>query len=196
MPCTICGEEGHSIKTCPLAAAHLDDASKRGQRDSPRTPGGEVSAKIAKLEGIQHKLSPSRTVPPLPTGSGAAASGDTRPGTTDEKLDKIMEMLNHVAVKDDLENMKVSMMREADANTKVLIAEVVDPLKSELHDLKGRVTVMEASGCPGAGDGGELQKSIEKSVAQLREQFEKATPESTPVQARLGGSQMKMPGPW
>lgn len=90
-----------------------------------------------------------------------------------------MEMLNHVAGKDDLENMKVSMMREVDTNTKVSIAEAVGPLKLELHDLKGRVAVMEASGCAGVGDGGEGQKSIEESVAQLRKKVEKATPDSS-----------------
>ena len=42
-------------------------------------------------------------------------------------------------MKDDLENIKHSMMKEVKANTKVAIAEAVDPLKSDLHDLKLKV---------------------------------------------------------
>ena len=62
MPCSICGEDGHNVKTCPVADG-LSDGSKRGQRDSPRTPAGDVSAKIAMLEELQKKLSPMRDVP-------------------------------------------------------------------------------------------------------------------------------------
>ena len=146
MPCFVCGADGHNVATCPVAAAVSGDAgdpSKRGHRVSPRTPGNEVSAKLAKLEGIQNKLSPVRDVPALPHASGAAASGDgqrtSESQTSDQKLDKIMEMMKNVVVKSDLEGLKDEMLKEADRKTKVAISEAIDPLKNEMSDVKADV---------------------------------------------------------
>ena len=63
MVCSNCGELGHNAKTCaaPLRTDH--DSTKRGLRESPRTP--TEAAKIAKLADLAKKMSPA-PVPPLP----------------------------------------------------------------------------------------------------------------------------------
>ena len=64
MVCTNCGEEGHNIKTCPrIQEMDADLSTKRGLRESPRTPAQEE--KVAKLWNISQKLSPTTKVPPL-----------------------------------------------------------------------------------------------------------------------------------
>jgi hypothetical protein len=56
---------------------HTDEeSSKRGQRDSPRTPAPDES-KLAKLRDISTKLSPKPNVPPLP-GAGQASGSATQ----------------------------------------------------------------------------------------------------------------------
>ena len=89
MVCTACGDLGHNVRTCPLmhgdsAPGGNDDANKRGQRESPRTPAGEA-AKIAKLQSISTRLSPSaERVPPMPgvakSSMGADAAMPPLPG--------------------------------------------------------------------------------------------------------------------
>ena len=56
------------------------DGSKRGQRDSPRTP--HDPEKLAKLRNIAAKLSPSTAVPALPGlgSAGSGSAGDTAMG--------------------------------------------------------------------------------------------------------------------
>ena len=166
MVCTNCGEPGHNTKTCPKPDAADTGPSKRGLRDSPRTPGD--AAKIAKLESLASKLSPKQGASSLPGPHAADSSGsastdsanfpkemprlpgldaamgeetkkDEPPQTQDQKLDKLMEMMQRVAVKDDL----TKMMKEVECKTKVAISEAVDPMKNEIADIKQNMTSME-----------------------------------------------------
>ena len=106
MVCTACGDPAHNVRTCPLivgdgAAATDEDSGKRGPSDSPRTPAGEVSTKIAVLEGLKKGMSPTReipVIPPLPgqgTKSGASGSTVSHPSNADimSRLGAMMEVL-------------------------------------------------------------------------------------------------------
>ena len=174
MVCSLCGDGNHNLRTCPLtrdseqAKEESTDVSRRGQRDSPRTPNDDQD-KLAKLRSISEKLSPSVPVPALPRlDSAGLGSASDKPGghpeipqTADETLDRIMEMMNNVVVKDDLEAMKTSLLKEVDDKTKVSIATAVDPLRSELHDLKSRVGIMEAAGPSAMGeDANEMKLNV------------------------------------
>ena len=105
---------------------------------SPRTPSD--AAKIARLEGISKKLSPSREVPPLPQGACSAGNGDL--AQADPYLEAIRQLsskMDGLASKADVEGVKSAML----AQTKTLISEAVDPLKSEIADIKQDVGSME-----------------------------------------------------
>ena len=114
-------------------------------------------------------------VPPLPCGETSSvsyAATSSNPHSSDEKLDKIMEMMGKVVVKDDIEAMKASLTKDFEVKTKEPISEAVDPLKSELRELKERIVAVEVSGCPVGGEGG-WQKVIEKDIDQLRGHLKK-----------------------
>ena len=181
MVCTLCGDHGHNARTC-TTVPHDEDAAKRGPRTSPRTPSAED--KLAKLRKLSQNLSPKMDMPPLPhldaSGSagmgvhlGAEAVGDdhpeakVEPQTSEQKLDKIMEMMGKVVVKEDLNIMKESLLKEVTAKTKVAISEAVDPVKSELRELRSRVGVLEAAP---TSDGPFAQRivDIEKAIAELK----------------------------
>ena len=127
--------------------------------------------KMKRLADLRQKMSPSKEAAGFdagPSGADASASADFQrvpempqakddegapapslpeaqavTQTTDQKLDKIMDMMKNVAVKNDLFEMKQSLLKEVEINTKVAIAEAVDPVKSEIHDLKSRVGAVE-----------------------------------------------------
>ena len=92
--------------------------------------------------------------------------------TADQKLDMIMTMMKKVAVKEDLVQMQTSLLWKVDVQTKSSIEEAVSPLKSEIHDLKARVQVLEKPHDTGGGlqDSGLKQKmnEIEKELAGLQ----------------------------
>ena len=173
MVCSNCGESGHKISSCTRLKP--GDPGRRGPRASPRTPTNE-EAKLEKLRAMSAKMSPKvDAVPPLPCGEASSvnyAAASSNPQSSDEKLDKIMEMMGKVAVKDDIEAMKASLTKDFEVKTKEAISEAVDPLKSELHELKERIVAVEVSGCSVGGEGG-WQKAIEKDMDQLRGQLKK-----------------------
>ena len=126
-----------------------DDSAKRGPRTSPRTPTDPE--KLAKLRQMSQNMSPKLEMPRLPNlgASGSVGMGgdnmNVEPQTSEQKLDKIMEMMGNVVVKDDLRTMKESLLKEVTASTKVAISEAVDPVKAELQELKSRVEVLEVA---------------------------------------------------
>lgn len=86
MPCKICGEDGHNAKTCPVGMegdGDGADTSRRGQRESPRTPAQEAG-KFDKLRDLAKKLSPSTGIPPLPLGGKCASPADGGDATLKE----------------------------------------------------------------------------------------------------------------
>ena len=159
MVCTLCGDAGHNSRTCPLTD---QDNTGRGKRDSPRTPADPE--KLQKLWEISTKLSPKAEVPPLPgQGSAQGSAGDnSSSGPRPEEPGKIAElesggnraglddsaepsnadimarldmMMKSMVVKSDLDVLRSDIRKE----TKVTVSEAVDPLKSELADLKNDV---------------------------------------------------------
>ena len=86
-------------------------------------------------------------------GKGGAG-GATQ--TTEQKLGRIMAMMEKVAVKDDLDQLETSLLKKVDATTKASITEAMDPLKSEIHDLRMRVQELKKPRPKdhGVGDGG------------------------------------------
>ena len=76
--------------------------------------------------------------------------------------------------------MRSTMIKDVEANTKVAIAEAVDPLKSDLHDLQSRVQLLETvpggaataqheggAGMPDPGLTGRIDE-IEKTLETMR----------------------------
>ena len=113
--------------------------------------------------------------------------------TPDQKLDKIMQMMGKVAVKDDIEQMRKSLVKEVEAKTKVAISEAVDPLKSDVHDLKKRIEALEKPGQLIIGERGsetdnELRgkvEEIEKTIEVMKASRAKQT--HTEIVAVVGG---------
>ena len=134
-----------------------DEKTKKLQamKRSMNTPTKDDSKTDEPLEkSLRSNATSSANVQPTNLSQTMEATVDAKkeapPNTTDGKLDKIMEMMKAVALKNDLENMKQTLMKEVKAETKVAIAEAVDPLKNELADIKqdvaemgSRLTVME-----------------------------------------------------
>ena len=192
MVCTNCGDQGHNMKTCPKVKTADEDTGKRGHGESPSTPA--VAAKIAKLESISKKMSPSREIPVLPgmgsSGSGgamgkdpsatqgvstSATSGGATGGDDDvphEKqaptnadiMDRLGTMMSNMVMKNDLEGLKQDMMTE----TKIQISEAVDPLKSEIADIRSDITGFEARLATMDVPCKRLE-SIEADLAKLKE---------------------------
>jgi hypothetical protein len=165
-----------------------EDKAKRGQRDSPRTPAKEqlpgisttarISSPLQDMEGgpdgtQKPRLPSERHAPPLPMGG----SVETMPQTADEKLDKIMAMMEKVAAKEDLALMEKSVLKEVEARTKQAVSEAVDPLKTELYDLKLRVEGLEAPGqlpqAPNSKteDAQAKAEAAHASIKELRKEF-------------------------
>jgi hypothetical protein len=132
------------------------------------------------LEELQKKLSPMRDVPPLPHGMGAGGSGGAGsadvPQTSDQKLDKIMEMMGKVVVKEDLATLKQDITKE----TKVMVSEAVDPLKSELHELSTRVKVLEGQGQTSANMISEtVATAVDKKFQEMQTKFPQGGPQDS-----------------
>ena len=109
----------------PHAAAEMSDASKRGASSSPLTE------KLAALKGLRIDAS---------TSSGWAAP--VAPDSTTPILDTIgalSEKMDRTALKRDLHDLKNKIAQQ----TEVLVAEAVDPIKSDLCDLRSRASPSE-----------------------------------------------------
>ena len=184
MVCNTCGDAVHNARTCPLLQdadrnASQVDGLKRVSRDSPGTPVN-TDAKMAKLREMSAKISPKARVPPLPFersqeagasgsaggGSGTDAGMEEAPTSTDQKLDKLMAMMTKVAVKDDLEEMKRSLLKDVEVNTKVAISEAVDPIKNKIADIEQNMGLIQG---------------LERSVKEMQQ----TTVTKTEVQAMI-----------
>ena len=165
------------MQTCPKLRALEEqehDDSKRGPRDSPRTPAGD-GEKLEKLRAISAKLSPPANIPPLPgSGSSKGEAEAAVPQTQDQKLDALMNMMQKVAVKDDLERMRTTLIKDVETNTKVAISEAVDPLKAELHDLQSRVQLLEMKPSePAQHEGGlGMPGAFQSQMSKLEKEFQ------------------------
>ena len=108
MVCTNCGKEGHNIttcpilregetkaQTCPLGRNADEELSKRGQRESPRTPAKEDAAKMDKLRELSTKLSPKPAVPPFSEEEHKAAPevGSASSGVESVTLEAIQQIM-------------------------------------------------------------------------------------------------------
>jgi archaellum component FlaC len=181
------------MKSCPKL---------QSSRDSPRTPAKdgdkvaklrEISKKLSpkpevpflphgELQYVAPAKSEAQNSGSQQSSAPVAAQVEARaeeeahveepPRSTDEKLDKIMEMMKGVASKGDLVEMKGSLLKEVETSTKVAISEAVDPLKSELHDLKARVECLEkpqsATGHPDNSRIDQKLESIEAEITKIK----------------------------
>lgn len=154
---------------------------------------GEAARTLERKAEGSYAESPSKKVAIGSAASGANAAGsDAPPQSTDEKLDRLMAMMQCVAMKEDLAGMETSLLQKVDTTTKASIAEAVDPLKPEMHDLHARVLVLEQP--QGGGDPWQdtAAKSkidqIEKELAMTaRRDAEKAKGLATPRRGLKNG---------
>jgi hypothetical protein len=121
---------------------------------------------MARLRDLSKKFSPKLVVPPLPGQSAtpilvapsldddesmvapgsarhvARASGSdgaTQPDAYLAAIEKLSSNMDYLASKTDVEQMKTAVL----VQTKVMISEAVDPIKSEFHTLKDRIDLLE-----------------------------------------------------
>ena len=82
---------------------------------------------------------------------------------------KLLSMrMDKLALKSDLDQMKADITKEKKTEMKVQVAAAVDPLKSELHDIKARVVSVENR--PGSsmdGPSPQILKTVSKMQAAL-----------------------------
>ena len=102
-----------------------------------------------------------------------------------------MDMMKHVVVKNDLEAMKVSLLKEVEAQTKVSIDMAVDPLRSEISELKSRVGAMEAVGSLDRASKDKIAQ-LEGAIARLRRDPPTASQNTTAVFGGLNGASSKI----
>ena len=93
-----------------------------------------------------------------------------------EAIEALSAKMNKMALKSDLEQMESNMK----AATKISIAEAIDPVKSKVYDIKGRVTELEKPGVksattttPGQAKFNELKSTFDpaKCCAALLDAF-------------------------
>ena len=111
---------------------------------APSTPGGKMND----LRNIKEKLSPPnkrQTVepPPFPFQAAPAASS---PQPSDAMMAMLQNINTNMTTKTDLLSLKQDIMKD----TRVAIAESVDPLKSEMHDLQERIEKLETGDARGS----------------------------------------------
>ena len=146
-------------KASDSQSSKMETSSASNKRISPSAPADANDPQIAKLKAIQ-KASPKKS-PPSSKMSPLVLDCTQKDGTppppvpplpgTDPMLTAISKQLSELSLKFD----KVAMKTDLDemgsklaSDTKVLVAEAVDPIKSEVYDLKQRVTTLEAGGPP------------------------------------------------
>ena len=96
------------------------------------------------------------------------------PQTSDQKLDKIMEMMGKVVVKE------VTLKQDITKETKVMVSEAVDPLKSELHELSTRVKVLEGQGQTSANMISEtVATAVDKKFQEMQTKFPQGGPQDS-----------------
>ena len=86
------------------------------------------------------------------------------------KSDSVEKKLDGMASKKDLENLETSISK----NTKIQIAEAVDPLKSDLYDLRQRVTGLETNGVAGASNPAGKSSTISPEIKALVDSLDPA----------------------
>ena len=122
---------GAKVKSKGKASMAVDATSDTPKRDASSSP---VKEKLKKIQRMMQE-GPSEF-------SGSAASDAAAPKPIDPVLDAlgaISEKLDRMALKTDLEALTVDLKQ----HTKVTVAEAVDPIKSEIHDLQNRISVLE-----------------------------------------------------
>ena len=165
---------------------------KRPTRDTPTTPDNE-STKIARLQAIKQSSPstssvPQAPIPRLPIELDDSQQSHAQASSPNPILDAITALTNKVdqlalttATKADM----AALSSEINQNTQVMIAEAVDPLKSEIHDIKqqqqqqhARLTAIEA-GPPAAS------ASTNQHNTQPSEEIRKLTDSLDPAKKRI-----------
>ena len=86
-------------------------------------------------------------------------------------MEKLTKMMASMATKNDLDDLKTNI----EANTKIIVAEAVDPIKDEMVDIKARISKLEetpqtssASG-GGVGGGNTVSRDLQKQMDEMKE---------------------------
>ena len=121
-----------------------DDSGKRGASASAGKDSSPVKEKLAKIRKMQEE------------NGAASASSDAKEtnnalleaiGLISQKMDQLCVT---TATKADVDIMTAEMKQQ----TKLMIAEAVDPLKAEVYDLKQQMEELKDRNATGAPDGG------------------------------------------
>ena len=183
MVCASCGDIGHNARTCPKTQ-HDGDNTKRGARDSPRTPG--EADKLAKLKALAGKLSPQVEVPPLP-GQGATGSADGRASEESAQAENGVGVeapltLSAIAglLKQELAPIKGSINSLENGFSKLQIdiqtqvTQLREEVKTEVGELLVRVAKLEElvpTSVAGANEE-HIPESIKAKLKELEEQID------------------------
>jgi len=165
-------------------AAVLDPAKRKllfEHGASINSPVDKLKLKMQKMQDEAAASIPAEAATPS-KGSSRSATGAQESATgaqmdsmlaalVDFKL-HISEKLDHVATKSDLQELKTTMSHD----TKVLIAEAVDPLKSEIHDFKSRLVSLESRPAATSTSTSSCPESITKTINKLQATVNKFDP--------------------
>ena len=121
MVCTICGEDGHNARRCPVADAEADDD------------------RLKRLQSVKRNMStPTKETRTEERAEKSQKSAQEGPTNTDI-MNRLDVMMNNMVMKDDLRTMRQEMVQD----TKVMISEAVDPVKEEICTMKAKVGKMD-----------------------------------------------------
>ena len=157
--------EGVSSSGTNLLRA-FDGASALDMDDSQMSEASKRTASASPMKEKLDQLKRIRTaVAPIDSQTGMAAGGDA----TTAILDAIAGLSNKMdnmaadnrAMKSDLAELSATM----DQKMKVTVAEAVDPLKSEVHDLKVRVQTLEAK--PATTSASSVPSEVQSMIDNL-----------------------------
>jgi pyridoxine/pyridoxamine 5'-phosphate oxidase len=156
------------------------NASKR-KAPSPSKMFDRGSPLKEQLDKVRRSLAYDEI--PASASASAAASGplDPSPSTSSAILDTLQGITEHMkllAMKSDLEDVASksdleALRRTIAQDTKHQIALAVDPLKSEIHDVKTRLVICESRPAASAS---ETSSELSKTVAKLQQAFDKVDP--------------------
>ena len=149
-----------------------NDAEQTGKRSKPPqvASSSPVKEKLSIIHRLMHKQGSASA------DSSAVSSGDPvleALGAISDKLDRmalktdvdaIAEKIGQMALKSDVEQMTVDMEKDI----KVQIAQAVDPIQNDLHDIKGRLAAVEQRpAAHGATSNPDSSNSMNKLMDKL-----------------------------
>ena len=159
--CALCGEDGHNTRTCPLSRQDAE-ATKRPPAGSP------VKEKMNELKKLRCAIDEQRQ-----SSAGSSASADHTSSVL-EAIELLSAKMDRMALKPDLQELQTTI----ETSTKVAVAEAVDPLKLEFHELKSCVDELEknkqAQDVPMAAQlelPGDLKENLQKQIDEIERQL-------------------------